>query len=141
MPNPDISASSTPLKDVIEALDRGLSASKSDAVEIVVRSTNEKIRVSQSFLTTLKATLDTSERADTSTPQQDMTTQQAADYLNVSRPYVVKLVDSGKLPGFKVGSHRRLRRGDVIKYKAMRDREAEQALEELTSLTEELGLY
>ena len=71
----------------------------------------------------------------------ELTTQQAADLLNVSRPHVVKLMDKGVLPGHKVGTHRRIYAADVHAYKHQRDIEGRIAADELTALTEEMGLY
>lgn len=72
---------------------------------------------------------------------QELTTQQAADILNVSRQYVVRLVNEGRIPCTKTGAHRRLRVEDVLAFKAQRDRERGAGLDALTQLTEELGGY
>ena len=73
--------------------------------------------------------------------EEELTTQQAADILNVSRQYVVRLVDEGKLPATKTGTHRRLQRTDVLKYRTYRDAVRKQALEEIVRISEEAGLY
>ena len=81
-------------------------------------------------------------RAITVTPvDAELSTQQAADILNVSRPYVAKLVDEGALPARKVGLHRRLHLSDVLAYKKTMYAGQVRLMEELTALTEELGLY
>jgi len=70
----------------------------------------------------------------------EITTQQAADLLNVSRPYLVGLVNKGELPVRKVGNQRRLPLADVLEYKARTRANRLEALRELTALDQELGL-
>ena len=66
-----------------------------------------------------------------------MTTQQAADLLNVSRPHMVKLLETGKIPQLsKVGRHRRVARADMLKYKRTQDVKRESALKELSALSQ-----
>ncbi len=67
-----------------------------------------------------------------------LTTQQAADVLNVSRPYLIKLLDEGIIDHYKVGSHRRVRIEDVLAYREARAGRRRQQLDELTRLSEEL---
>ncbi|RSZ62432.1 helix-turn-helix domain-containing protein [Corynebacterium hylobatis] len=71
----------------------------------------------------------------------ELTTQQVADVLNVSRPHVVKLIDEGVLQGHKVGTHRRIYAADVYTYKHQRDLEVRAAADELAALNDEMGLY
>jgi excisionase family DNA binding protein len=70
----------------------------------------------------------------------EITTQQAAELLNVSRPYVVGLIDKGVLPARLVGNQRRLPLKDVLAYKAELHAKRLEVLEELSALDQELGL-
>jgi excisionase family DNA binding protein len=70
----------------------------------------------------------------------ELTTQEAADILNFSRPFLVKLLDEGAIPHHKVGKHRRVRYQDVMDYKTSIDRERRKALDELTAQAQELNM-
>ncbi len=70
----------------------------------------------------------------------ELTTQQAAELLNVSRPYVVKLLEAGEIPYRTVGPRRRIRFDDLMAYKRRDDDHRRAVARELTRDAEELGL-
>ena len=70
----------------------------------------------------------------------ELTTQQAAELLGVSRPHLVKLVDGGEIPHHKTGSHRRIYFEDLMRYRDVRDAQRAAALRELTRKSAEYGL-
>jgi excisionase family DNA binding protein len=72
--------------------------------------------------------------------EMDVSTQEAAMFLNVSRPYLVRMLDEGKIPYHKVGTHRRIRFEDVVAYKEQRKKASHDALQALVDQAQELDL-
>jgi excisionase family DNA binding protein len=72
---------------------------------------------------------------------QQLTTQEAADLLGISRPTLIKLLEQGQIPYETPGRHRRLRLVDVLAFQELRRSEQREALRELANEAQELGLY
>ncbi|MCA9804072.1 MAG: helix-turn-helix domain-containing protein [Cyanobacteria bacterium HKST-UBA02] len=70
-----------------------------------------------------------------------LTTQEAADLLNVSRPHLIKVLEEGAISFERVGTHRRIRFEDLMEYKHKRDKDRRKALKKLTQMAQEAGLY
>ncbi len=104
----------------------------------------ESITVPESVFYVLERVAEVMARGDSITVVpvgREVTTQQAADLLNVSRQYLVRLLDEGRIPFRKTGKHRRLRIEDVLSFKETRDKDRRAGLRELSRMTEEFGGY
>lgn len=120
-------------------------AAKKDSVQVCIRADGRKeqtvaIPLAAFHLLTNILTEMAKGNAVTLIPvHAELTTQQAADLLKVSRPYLIELLEKGAIPFRKVGTHRRILFQDVMAYKRETDQARLKALEELSALDQELG--
>lgn len=71
----------------------------------------------------------------------ELTTQEAAGILNVSRQYVIQLLDHGEIPFTRVNKHRRIRADDLLAFKEERDRKRREGLRRMTQDAQDMGNY
>ena len=117
---------------------------KTDQAEIEIEETGEKIKLPVKALKLLGEILKSmSEGKPVSIVPiaTEVTTQMAAELLGCSRPYLVKLLEEGKIEYTKVGKHRRIKYEDVIRYKQKMKEEQKQHLIDMMAADEESGLY
>jgi len=111
---------------------------------LLVHNGDEKIRIPMGALKMLREILDMMAKGDaiSLTPiHAELTTQQAADLLNVSRPHFVKLLESGQGPAFhNVGRHRRILFKDLMEYRDEMKSKQNEALDELVAQAQELNM-
>jgi excisionase family DNA binding protein len=134
---------SPPEREAVAALDRLLIASGESGVRIVGPA-GDAVAVPPALLRALRRVVQimAREQAVSILPiEKELTTQQAADLLNVSRPYLIQLLDRGEIPHTRVGTHRRILFADVMAYKQQRDLWRREGLRELTRTSKEMGLY
>ncbi len=104
----------------------------------------EEVPIPESLFYVLERVAEVMARGDSITVVpvgKEMTTQQAADLLNVSRQYLVRLLDDGRIPFTKTGRHRRVRIEDALAFKEQRDRSRKAKLDELTQMSQALADY
>jgi excisionase family DNA binding protein len=127
-----------------DALAASLEQLRSDNPEIEIEETEEKIRIPKSALKLLARIL---KEISLGNPisivpiATELTTQAAAEFIGCSRPYIVKLLEEGKIPFTKVGKHRRIKYEDVALYKKKMKLKQRAKIQKLMELDEESGLY
>lgn len=117
---------------------------KTDRAEIEIEETGEKIILPLKALNLLGEILKVMSQGKpiSIVPlATEVTTQSAAEILGCSRPYLVKLLEEGKIEYTKVGKHRRIKYEDVIEYKKKMKEEQKKRLIEIMHADEDLGLY
>ncbi len=136
-------------RSAVEALSRALVEGTGDAghndprYKLVGPNARETL-IPESVFRVLEQIVEVMARGDAITVVpvgKQLTTQQAAGILNVSRQYVVRLLDSGRIPFTRTGRHRRVLVEDVLTFKRARDRRRRSALDRLTQLSEDFGGY
>jgi len=126
----------------VKALSRGLGriADKHRSAQLVGPG-GEALELPEAVFHALKLVVQSMARGQSVTlvPHgQELTTQEAANILHVSRPHLVKLLENGTIPHHKVGSHRRVRTEDLLAYREQRATHRATKLDELTHISQEL---
>lgn len=115
----------------------------SPGIKIKIQETDEFITIPKKALSLLITILSNMSEGKSITivpTDSEVSTQQAADMLNVSRPHLVKLLESGKIPFKKIGSHRRILLNDLISYEKGLQKTREQQLKFLAEQAQDLNL-
>ncbi|MCZ8222515.1 MAG: excisionase family DNA-binding protein [Microcystis sp. LE19-84.1B] len=110
----------------------------------LVTEHGENIHIPESVLMVLRysvAALASGQVIQLNVTPQDLTIEEAANLLNVSNSYLIKLLEQGQILSTNVGSDRRIKREDLLIYKEKKYREREQILNNLVAMTEAEGLY
>ncbi|GII64452.1 hypothetical protein Skr01_45370 [Sphaerisporangium krabiense] len=111
-------------------------------IDIVVAETREELvlpRAAVELLATILAHMAAGRGVSVVPAHAELTTQEAADLLNVSRPYLIGLLDAGEIEYRLVGTHRRVRAESLLDYKRKDDQRRRESADALSAMTQELG--
>lgn len=128
----------------IREIDRALSGSPEDTHYFLADSKGMKMEISPSMFRVLARAAREMAQGHSITIlhyDHELTTQQAAELLGVSRPYLINMLESGKIAYHLTGTHRRILMRDLLAYKERRDTLRHEHLRELRRASEALGLY
>ena len=127
-----------------DALITSINAIKGENPEIEIEETQEKIRIPLSalkFLASILKEMSQGKPISIVPVATEVTTQAAAEILGCSRPHIVKLLETGKIPFTKVGKHRRIKYEDVISYRKEMKAEQARLISQIMENDEKDGLY
>jgi len=133
-------------KDSLDALNRvseSFSQYGNQSIELMFKESKEMIVLSPKVFDlfyTMLSQISQGKTISILSTDTEISTQQAADYLKVSRPHVVKLLENNEIPYKKVGSHRRILLADLILYENSVKRNRELQLEKLVEQAQDLNL-
>jgi excisionase family DNA binding protein len=131
-----------PEKELIDQLEQILS--RESAQPKLVGSNGEEILIPESVYSILRQivhAMASGQAFSVELHNRELTTQEAAELLKVSRPFFVKLLKEGAIPYIEVGKHRRVLFQDVITYKEQRQVKRRQGMKELSQFLQEEGFY
>jgi excisionase family DNA binding protein len=129
--------------DGLAIVSHDINDSRAKGVEIIIQETGNLITIPKKALQLLFAIIKNMAEGQPVSlvpSNSELTTQQAADMLNVSRPHLVKLLETNKIPFKKVGSHRRVLLKDLITYEQKLATEREKQLDFLSDQAQNLNL-
>jgi excisionase family DNA binding protein len=127
-----------------EALDRSQSRRIALVEEHADGSDSARLEVPPATLRLLSQILALTARQQTFVlypESSELTTKQAAEVLGVSRPFLIRVLETGDIPYRKIGRHRRVRMKDVLSYKQTTQIKRKAAMDELVKVSEEMGGY
>ena len=126
-----------------QVVSQRIKSSRKKGVKIKIQETGEFITIPKKALTLLSAIIQNMAEGKTISivpSNSEVSTQQAADMLNVSRPHLIKLLEAKKIPFNKVGSHRRILLNDIMEYKEQLAKQREAQLDFLSNQAQDLNL-
>ncbi|MEA2574268.1 MAG: hypothetical protein QOH93_1566 [Chloroflexia bacterium] len=128
----------------LQEIQRLLNSAEKPTLAKLVGSHGEELLLPQSLFDLLRQAASDLAQGQVVTlvaSDRELTTQQAADLMNVSRPYLIKLLEGGEIPFIRTGTHRRILFADLMDYKARRNAARRKGLASLTQMSQQLGLY
>lgn len=132
------------LRDRLDRYFQAASKTKAEPAKVRLEVGAEHLVVPTFFAAMIRDLLSALARGDMVTlipSHRELTTQEAADILNVSRQYVIQLLDRGEIPYSRVNKHRRIRADDLLAFKEERDRKRREGLRRMTQEAQDMGNY